>query len=96
VLAKVTAMLRGHPRVESTSAWIRLARLGESALELEMQAYVMTREFSDFTAVREELLMSVMEIVESCGTSLAFPSRTVYIANEQEASEARTTAARHS
>jgi len=96
VLAQVTAMLRGHARVESTSAWIRLARLGESALELEMQAYVMTREFSDFTAVREELLMSVMEIVESCGTSLAFPSRTVYIANEAESAEAQTTAVRRS
>jgi len=47
VLADVSTMLRAHPRVESSTAWIRLARLAESALELEMQAYVLTRDFDD-------------------------------------------------
>jgi len=89
VLAQVSAMLRDHPRVESASAWIRLSRLAESALELEMQAYVLTRDFDDFTAVRENLLLRVMDIVESCGTSLAFPSQTVYLANESEARAAK-------
>jgi MscS family membrane protein len=84
VLMQVSTMLREHPRVETTTAWIRLAKLADSALELEMQAYVLTREFDDFAAVRESLLLRVMDIVESCGTSLAFPSQTVYIAREQE------------
>jgi MscS family membrane protein len=88
VLADVSTMLRAHPRVESSTAWIRLARLAESALELEMQAYVLTRDFDDFTAVRENLLMRTMDIVEACGTSLAFPSQTVYLAHEPEAAEA--------
>jgi len=88
VLAQVHAMLQGHPRVESATAWVRLARLGESALELELQAYVLTREYNDFTAVREDLLKRVMEIVESCGTSLAFPSQTVYLAHKSEAADA--------
>jgi MscS family membrane protein len=88
VLAQVNAMLQGHPRVENATAWVRLARLGESALELELQAYVLTRQYNDFTAVREDLLMRVMEIVESCGTSLAFPSQTVYLAHEAEAADA--------
>lgn len=87
VLAQVTAMLKSHARIEKSSAWIRLSRLGDSALELEMQAYVQTRDWDDFAAVREELLMRVMEIVESCGTSLAFPSQTVYLAREAEAAE---------
>jgi MscS family membrane protein len=90
VLAEVGAMLRDHPRVESSSAWIRLSRLAESSLELEMQAYVLTRDFDDFTAVREDLLLRVMDIVESCGTSLAFPSRTVYLARESEAAPEAT------
>jgi MscS family membrane protein len=90
VLAEVSAMLRDHPRVESASAWIRLSRLAESSLELEMQAYVLTRDFDDFTVVREDLLLRVMDIVESCGTSLAFPSRTVYLAREPEAASEAT------
>ncbi|HVJ04042.1 MAG TPA: mechanosensitive ion channel family protein [Candidatus Saccharimonadales bacterium] len=85
VLVQVSAMLRDHPRVESSTAWIRLAKLAESALELEMQAYVLTREYDDYTTVREDLLLRVMDIVESCGTSLAYPSQTVYLAREAEA-----------
>jgi len=85
VLTQVSTMLREHPRVESSTAWIRLARLAESALELEMQAYVLTRDYDDYTAVRENLLLRVMDIVEGCGTSLAFPSQTVYLAEKSEA-----------
>jgi MscS family membrane protein len=85
VLTQVSTMLREHPRVETPSSWIRLAKLADSALQLEMQAYVMTREYDDFTSVREDILLRVMDIVESCGTSLAFPSQTVYLAHESEA-----------
>jgi MscS family membrane protein len=85
VLTQVSTMLREHPRVETSTAWIRLAKLADCALELEMQAYVLTREYDDYTAVRENLLLRVMDIVESCETSLAFPSQTVYLAHETEA-----------
>jgi MscS family membrane protein len=85
VLREVGTMLREHPRVESTTAWIRLAKLADSALELEMQAYVLTRDYDDYAAVREDLLLRIMDIVESCGTALAFPSQTLYLARESEA-----------
>ncbi|PSH05395.1 MAG: hypothetical protein CXZ00_01490 [Acidobacteria bacterium] len=84
VLRQIGTMLRDHPRVESETAWIRLAKLADSALELEMQAYVLTREYNEYATVREDLLLRVMDIVESCGTSLAFPSQTVYLARESE------------
>jgi MscS family membrane protein len=85
VLGEVTTMLREHPRVETSTAWIRLARLADSGLELEMQAYILTRDFDEYTAVREELLLRVMDIVESCGTALASPSQTVYLAQQSKA-----------
>jgi MscS family membrane protein len=87
VLAQLNAMLQSYPKVERSSAWVRLSRLAESALELEMQAYVLTREFNEFTAVREALLMRVMDIVESCGSALAFPSQTIYLEHEAEPAE---------
>jgi MscS family membrane protein len=85
-------MLRNHPRVETSSAWIRLAKLADSALQLEMQAYILTRDYDDYTSVRENLLLRVMDIVESCGTSLAFPSQTVYLAHEPEVPEVKAQA----
>ncbi len=93
VLAQVDAMLRDHPRVETSTAWIRLAKLGDSALELEMQAYVLTRDYDDYTAVREDLLLRVMDIVESCGTALSSPSQTIYLTRETKAAGVKTESA---
>jgi MscS family membrane protein len=90
VLAQVGAMLREHPRVEKATAWIRLAKLAAGGLELEMQAYVLTREYNDSSTVREEILLSVMNLVEHCGTSLATSSQTVYLAREPEAAPEKT------
>ncbi len=80
VLKQITHMLQEHTRVESTMAWVRLAKLGDNALELEMQAYVLTCDYNDFTAVREGILMNVLDIIEGCGTALASPSQTLYLA----------------
>ena len=92
VLEGVGTMLRDHPRVESASAWIRLAKLADSALQLEMQAYVLTRNYDEFTAVRENLLLRVMDIVKDCETSLAYPSQTLYFAGNEEMQEMKTQA----
>jgi MscS family membrane protein len=91
VLTQVSTMLRDHPRIEKATAWIRLAKLADSTLELEMQAYVLTRDYDDFTIVREDLLLRVMDIIAACGCSLAYPSQTVYLAHESEAPAAAGT-----
>jgi MscS family membrane protein len=85
VLTQVAAMLRDHPRVETATAWIRLAKLAEGSMELEMQAYVLTRDYDDYAAVREDLLLRIMDIVEACGTALSSPSQTVFLAREPKA-----------
>ena len=91
VLAQLSGLLQHHPKVESSTAWVRLARLAESSLELEMQAYVLTYDFNEFAAVREELMMRVLEIVEACGTGLAFPSQTIYMAKDSAEGPAEKT-----
>ena len=57
MLEQAGAMLRQHPRLESSTAWIRLANLSGSGFELEMQAYVLTRDYDDYAAVREDILL---------------------------------------
>jgi MscS family membrane protein len=92
VLEQAGAMLRQHPRVEASSAWIRLANLSGSGIELEMQAYVLTRDYDDYSRVREEILLRVMNIVESCGTPLTSVAQTVRQTREPQADQAKTSA----
>jgi len=83
VLAECRRLLYEHPKVETPSARIRFAGFLESTLSLEVFAYVLTRDFADFTAIREDLLLRMMDIVAESGTSFAFPSRTLYLGRDQ-------------
>lgn len=93
LLAELRRMLYGHPKIESESARIRLAGFDSSALSLEIFSYVLTRDFAEFTAIREDLLLRMLEIVERSGSGLAFPSRTVYVTRDPGLDKEKTAAA---
>jgi MscS family membrane protein len=76
--------------VESESARIRFVRFGNSSLDLEVFAYVLTGEFAKFLEVQEDLLLRIMDIVEKSGTGFAFPSSTTYLARDSGLDPAKT------
>jgi MscS family membrane protein len=79
VLGELRGLLAADPRVEKEGSRVRFARLGTSSLDIDVFAYVRADAYPTFLAVQEELLLRVLEIVEAAGTSVAFPSRTVYL-----------------
>ena len=82
LLAEVRRMLYEHPKVEIDSGRIRLASFDNNALNLEMFSYILTRDYSEFTAIREDLLLRIMDIVEKSGSVLAYPGQTVYLSRD--------------
>jgi MscS family membrane protein len=90
VLADIRRMLYEHPKVETGSARIRFARFGQSALELDLFAYILTSDMPEFMAIREDLHLRMMDIVLAAGTGFAFPSQTVYISQDTGLDSARS------
>ncbi len=93
LLAEVRRMLYEHPKVESDSASIRFANFDSSALRLEIFSYVLTRDSTEFAAIREDLLLRIMEIVEQSGTGFAFPSQAVYFSRDSGLDKEKASAA---
>ena len=93
LLAEVRRMLYAHPKIESRSAGIRFANFDNSALRLEVSSYVLTRDSDEFNAVREDLLLRLMEIVENSGSSFAFPSQTLYMSRDSGLDKDKSAAA---
>ncbi len=83
LLAELRRMLYAHPKIEHESARVRFAAVDSSAWNVEVFSYVLTRDFGEFAAIREDLLLRILEIVEKSGTGLAYPTRTVYVAREK-------------
>ncbi len=79
ILEGLDALLANHPRVEPGSRHVRFTQFGTSSLELEVYAYVMTRDGQEFLKVQQELLLRIMETVEAAGAKIALQS-PVYVA----------------
>ncbi|NJN47428.1 MAG: mechanosensitive ion channel family protein, partial [Candidatus Competibacteraceae bacterium] len=82
LLGKIREMLLGHPRIEPDTLRARFIGFGASSLDIEVYAYVLTREWVEFLAIREDVFLRIMDIVERSGTSFAFPSQTLYFGRD--------------
>jgi len=93
LLAEIRRMLYEHPKVESNSASIRFSGFDASALRLEIFSYVLTRNSDEFGAIREDLLLRIMEIIENSGSGFAFPSQTLYMSRDSGLDQEKAAAA---
>ncbi len=90
VLAEARALLYRHEKVEPSTARVRLLRFGASGLELEAFAYLLATDYDAFLPIQEDVLLRLMDIIESSGTALAFPSQTMYFTRDAGVDPRRT------
>ena len=83
VLDRVQSMLNEHPSIESGTSRIRLNDFAGAAFELELFAYVKTGDWTQFTAIRQDVILKIAEIVEAAGTRFAGPTQLTYLAVDE-------------
>jgi MscS family membrane protein len=69
---------------------VRFVGFGATSLDLEIYAYVETWDWDQFLAIREDLLLRIIDVVEASGTGFAFPSQTLYLGKDDGLDETRT------
>jgi len=82
ILAEVRRLLYSHPKVESSTVRVRLTDIAGAAPTVEVLAYILTQDFNEFAAVREDVLLRMLDIVEDSGSGLALPSQTLYLGRD--------------
>jgi MscS family membrane protein len=82
VLAETRRLLYSHPKVESNSVRVRLTDITGGSLTAEVVAYILTRDFNEYAAVREDLLLRMLDILEDSGSGLALPAQTLYLSRD--------------
>jgi len=76
---EIEAMLRDHAMVWPDRVVVRFQQFGASSLDIEIFCWILTPVADEFRRVREELLLSIMRIVEGAGTGFAFPTQTLWL-----------------
>jgi len=82
VIAEIRRLLYSHPKVETKTVRVRLTDIAGTSLSVEIFAYILTRDFNEFTAVREDVLLRMMDIMEDSGGGLALPAQTLYLSRD--------------
>jgi len=78
VLEGIRTLLKENLKIETNTARVRLVNFGARAIELELYAYILTADNTEFLSVREELLLHIVEVVEASGTAFAMPTEFIY------------------
>ena len=84
-------MLFAHPNILAPRA--RLIGFGDDALTVEVLCYTDTGVWAEWHAIREDMLLRLMDIIEASGTRLALPSKTIYFARDVGLDDERKRAA---
>lgn len=81
VIGQIAALMESHPKVGRGGGLprVRFIGLGDSALSLEVRAFIETTDWGEFLDIQQELLFAIMDIVAESQADFAFPSQTVYL-----------------
>jgi MscS family membrane protein len=82
VLSEVRKLLYSHSKIETRTVRVRLTDIAGTSLNMEILSYVLTQDFNEFAAVREDLLLRMLDIIEGAGTGLALPAQTLYLSRD--------------
>jgi MscS family membrane protein len=82
VLSEIRKLLYSHPKVETQTVRVRLTDIAGSSLSVEVMSYILTRDFNEYAAIREDLLLRMMGVLEDSGGGLALPSQTLYLSRD--------------
>jgi len=85
VLAGFERVLRAHPKIWPDAVTVRFQQFGASSLDIEIMAWFEVPEWKDFQAIRQEILLEFMDVVEQAGSGFAFPTRTIHVASLPDA-----------
>jgi MscS family membrane protein len=85
----VRDMIRSHPEIDaSQTVIVHFNRYGDSYLEFMVYCFTRTTEWVKFHAIKEDVLLKIMAIVEGHGAEFAFPTRTLHVVADAHPDEA--------
>jgi MscS family membrane protein len=75
-------MLNGHPKVSPEKLHVRFQSFGAYSLDISLFAFIRTRDRLTYRAIREDINLRIIDIVDEAGTGFAFPSQTTYLGRD--------------
>jgi MscS family membrane protein len=80
IVADVRAMLEAHPEIDTARTLIvNFNAFAPSSLDFFIYCFTRTTAWVEFHAVKQDVLLKVMEIIDRHGAQIAFPTSTLHV-----------------
>jgi MscS family membrane protein len=93
LIAEMRTLLDRHPKVDPNVARVRLVGFGDDSVDVELHCLILTTALDEYFAIREELLLRIMNLIADTGTGFAIPGRAIHLPADQDINHQRTTSA---
>ena len=85
IVSDTKDMLSNHPEIDQESSiMVNFDRFAASSLDIMIYCFTKTIVWAEYHEVKQYVLIKTMEIIESHGAEIAFPTSTVYLMNEPD------------
>ena len=84
VRTQILELLKKDARVIGSGTRVELIALGPTSIDLEIFCYLRAKAQAEFLAIRRDLLLDIIRIVENAGTGLAAPAATHYVREQKQ------------
>ncbi len=84
VLSKIRELIDEHEFIDENGSRVRFLEFGEYAQELELYAYIKTKDFTEYLEHREDINIKINDIIESAGAHLTVPAKTINLNSSSE------------
>ncbi len=75
---EIRKMLLEHPEIHKQTVFVYFNEFGESSLNIFLYFFTKTTNWQKYLEVREDVLIKIIEILNSLEIEIAFPSQSVY------------------
>lgn len=88
VVDRIRAMLVEHPEIdERNTLFVQLNRFGPSSLDIMIYCFTHTTNWGQYLAIKEDIMLRIIAIVDELGAEVAFPTTTVHLQGQLSGAE---------
>ncbi|WP_174734683.1 mechanosensitive ion channel family protein [Mesobacillus harenae] len=81
---QIESLLKNHASIHKDTIFVTFDQYNNSSLDIFLYFFTNTTVWGDYLKIKEEINFKIMEILETEGVSVAFPSRTLYLDTKSE------------
>ena len=83
ILKEIKLVLATNPHVIEETIQVNFAQIGSCSSEIKMFMYINETNYIKFLNIKEEILCSLLMLIEKENIELAYPTQTVYLKNQE-------------